>query len=71
MSGSSKGMKTEEPLWQCTVCGRVGTVGRCCGRDTRTPLNDAAREEESAARAVSANDDVGHGMVWHGENEKE
>ena len=30
--------------WQCTVGGRVGEVGRCCGRDTRRPLNDAARE---------------------------
>jgi hypothetical protein len=22
-------------LWRCTVCGRIGTVGRCCGEDTR------------------------------------
>ena len=32
--------------WQCTICGRVGTVGRCCGNDTRKPLNYVAREEE-------------------------
>lgn len=25
----------EEPLYRCTVCGRVGTVGRCCGLETR------------------------------------
>lgn len=34
-----------EPQWRCTVCGQVGTVGRCCGRDTREPVNDAARAE--------------------------
>ena len=22
-------------LWKCTVCGRVGSVGRCCGDNTR------------------------------------
>lgn len=22
-------------LWRCTVCGRIGTVGRCCGEETR------------------------------------
>lgn len=21
--------------FRCTKCGRIGTVGRCCGRDTR------------------------------------
>ena len=25
----------EADLWRCTVCGRVGTVGRCCGEETR------------------------------------
>src|SRR5690606_22114340 len=25
----------ETDLWRCTVCGRVGTVGRCCGEETR------------------------------------
>lgn len=24
-------------LWKCTKCGRIGTVGRCCGEDTRVP----------------------------------
>jgi hypothetical protein len=35
-----------DTLWRCTVCGQVGTVGRCCGNDTREPLNDAARAEQ-------------------------
>ena len=25
----------EERKFECTKCGRIGTVGRCCGRDTR------------------------------------
>lgn len=36
-----------ESLFECTFCGRIGSVGRCCGRDTRRPLNDAALEEVS------------------------
>jgi len=28
-------MNNKEELWQCTICGRVGTVGRCCGMETR------------------------------------
>jgi hypothetical protein len=35
----------QEPKWRCTICGRDGTVGRCCGLETREPLNDAARAE--------------------------
>jgi hypothetical protein len=35
----------DDPQFQCTICGRIGTVGRCCGRDTRIPLNDAARQD--------------------------
>ena len=27
-----------EDLWRCTVCGRIGTVGRCCGEETREPV---------------------------------
>jgi hypothetical protein len=34
-----------DPQWRCTKCGQVGTVGRCCGLNTRVPLNDAARAE--------------------------
>ena len=43
--------------WQCTVCGNVGTVGRCCGRDTRVPIggeDDAAMTTET--KAISATD---------------
>lgn len=29
----------------CTVCGRIGSVGRCCGLETRIQVNDAAIEE--------------------------
>jgi hypothetical protein len=35
-----------DELWRCTICGQIGTVGRCCGNDTREPLNDAARKEQ-------------------------
>ena len=31
--------------FRCTVCGQIGTVGRCCGLNTREPLNDLARAE--------------------------
>ena len=36
----------EPDLWRCTVCGRVGTVGRCCGEETRERANirDLMRE---------------------------
>ena len=37
----------ENDTWyRCTVCGREGRVGRCCGDETREPLNDLAREEQ-------------------------
>jgi len=29
----------ETDLWRCTVCGRMGTVGRCCGEETRERAN--------------------------------
>jgi hypothetical protein len=34
-----------DPRFRCTVCGQIGTVGRCCGLETREPLNEAARME--------------------------
>ena len=45
----------DDTLFECTVCGRVGTVGRCCGLDTRKPLNDLAileieKENDKQAR---------------------
>lgn len=38
----------EPDLWRCTVCGRVGTVGRCCGEETREPVNHAVLSEENS-----------------------
>lgn len=38
----------EPDLWRCTVCGRVGTVGRCCGEETREPVNHAVLSEGSS-----------------------
>lgn len=40
----------EDTKFQCTKCGQIGSVGRCCGLDTRTPLNDAARAESERMR---------------------
>ena len=36
--------------FRCTVCGQIGTVGRCCGLETREPLNGLARAELAADR---------------------
>ena len=30
---------SDDCLWRCTVCGRIGTVGRCCGEETRERVN--------------------------------
>ena len=38
----------EPDLWRCTVCGRIGTVGRCCGEETREPVNHAVLSEENS-----------------------
>ena len=35
----------DDTQFRCTVCGQIGTVGRCCGLNTREPLNDLARAE--------------------------
>jgi hypothetical protein len=43
-----------EPQWRCTKCGQVGTVGRCCGLNTRVPLNDAARAEVAKPDTITA-----------------
>jgi hypothetical protein len=40
--------------WQCTVCGRIGSVGRCCGDEARKPLNEAARKEAERIKAANA-----------------
>jgi len=28
-------------MWECTICGRIGSVGRCCGDETRKPADAA------------------------------
>jgi hypothetical protein len=40
----------EDTLFRCTICGREGSVGRCCGRDTRNEKAkmDIARERVEA-----------------------
>lgn len=39
------GVLDSDTQFRCTVCGGIGTVGRCCGRDTREPMNSQARAE--------------------------
>jgi len=46
----STASNTEDTRYQCTVCGRIGSVGRCCGIETRIAINDAARAEQRAPR---------------------
>jgi hypothetical protein len=39
-AGEAAGVSIDDSgvaLWRCTKCGRVGTVGRCCGEETREP----------------------------------
>lgn len=40
-------MKERDTGYRCTVCGREGTVGRCCGDETRIPINELAKIEQS------------------------
>lgn len=43
----------EPDLWRCTVCGRVGTVGRCCGEETRERVNvEQLLDEYERLRAI-------------------
>ena len=53
----------DDSQFRCTVCGQIGTVGRCCGLNTREPLNDLARAELAACEAVA-------GPTKAGEEEK-
>jgi hypothetical protein len=48
----------DDSQFRCTVCGQIGTVGRCCGLDTREPLNDLARAELVAEENRKANDNM-------------
>jgi hypothetical protein len=45
----------DDSQFHCTVCGQVGTVGRCCGLDTREPLNALARAELLAEEKRNTN----------------
>ena len=48
----SEELKQIDDTWyRCTVCGREGRVGRCCGNETRLPLNDMAIAENIRAEA--------------------
>lgn len=38
-------MPQDDTWFRCTVCGREGRVGRCCGDETRIPMNELARLE--------------------------
>ena len=38
-------------LWRCTVCGRTGTVGRCCGEETREPVRASNAQHNRPASA--------------------
>ena len=51
----------DDSQFRCTVCGQIGTVGRCCGLDTREPLNDLARAELVAEENRKANDNISGG----------
>jgi len=45
----------ENDTWyRCTVCGREGRVGRCCGDETRAPLNDLAKKEQATIKKTIA-----------------
>ena len=43
-----------DTLYRCTVCGREGRVGRCCGDETRVPLNDLAKKEQATIKKTIA-----------------
>ena len=56
----------DDSQFRCTVCGQIGTVGRCCGLDTREPLNDLARAELVAEENRKANPNVKIDWHWPG-----
>ena len=52
----------EERKYRCTECGRIGTVGRCCGRNTLVDLSDLANfppPPDSEKWATNASDGDG------------
>jgi uncharacterized C2H2 Zn-finger protein len=54
----AKLLADDDTLFRCTKCGRIGSVGRCCGLDTREPLNDLARAELVAEEKRRANNEI-------------
>ena len=40
-------MLENDTWYRCTMCGREGRVGRCCGDETREPLNGLATKEQA------------------------
>lgn len=48
-------MNENDTWYKCTVCGREGTVGRCCGDDTRIPLNDKAKKRSTKIKENKIN----------------
>jgi|GEM_PF-4919603 len=47
----------EPNLWRCTVCGRIGTVGRCCGEETREPVRAPNVRTQPAPTAAQEHED--------------
>ena len=54
----------EERKYRCTKCGRIGSVGRCCGRNTLVAIckerdNDKKTAEEKRAQEAQTRQDEG------------
>jgi len=69
MSEQENARLADDTQFRCTVCGQIGTVGRCCGLDTREPLNDLARaelaaEEPRRANSLLVRNDTPAGQGW-------
>ncbi len=57
-------MIKDDTWYRCTVCGREGRVGRCCGYDTREPMNDAAREEQRQIAADREREELKNRVLY-------
>ena len=51
-------LRKSTDLWRCTVCGRFGTVGRCCGEETRerVTMEQLLAENKRLQEALKAAD---------------
>jgi hypothetical protein len=58
-----KKMIENDTWYRCTICGREGRVGRCCGDATRIPLNELAREEQKRIKRAQ-NAEQATGKTW-------